>query len=136
MRSTVRRAVCAVVMVAGVLGSGCGGDDDAGGEKTPVSLVEGVTVEVRVLDNRYVPGQVTVKPGTQVVFVNDGRNDHNVTPAEDPAGGGFDYTIKTEDLLVGKKATRRFTEPGTFVFYCTIHGTAKAGMTGKVIVEG
>ena len=27
-----------------------------------------------------------------------------------------------------------FTTPGTFAYYCSIHGTAKAGMIGTVVV--
>ena len=137
MRFVKTRAACAAALMA-VSAAGCGGGDDGEGAddaKTPVSLVEGVTVEVRVLDNRYVPAEVTVEPGTEVVFTNDGRNDHNVIPAEEPPSGEFDLTIPTEDLLVGMEARIRYTEPGTFVYYCSIHGTAKAGMVGKIVVE-
>lgn len=125
------------LMASAALVASCsgGGGDESTEEPTPVSLVEGVTVEVRVLDNRYVPTALTVKPGTEVRFVNAGRNDHNVIPSEDPVAGGFDLTVPTEDLLVGMEATVRFTEPGRWAYYCSIHGSATAGMIGEIVVE-
>ena len=135
-RSTA--ALVAVALVALAAGStACsGGGAEESDPTVPVSLVEGVTADVRVLDNRFVPAELIVEPGTEVRFVNAGRNDHNVIPAEEPVEGGFDLTIPTEDLLVGMEASVRFTEPGAYAYYCAIHGTAKAGMIGTIVVEG
>ncbi len=139
-RRRCARGVAAVGLVAiALLVSSCSAGDDAepnAGSTTPVSLVEGVSVEVRVLDNRFLPAAMTVEPGTEVRFVNAGRNDHNVIPAEEPAEGGFDLSVPTEGLLVGMEATVRFTEPGRYAYYCSIHGSSTVGMIGEIVVEG
>ena len=32
------------------------------------------------------------------------------------------------------QATLKFTEDGTFPYYCSLHGTARLGMNGRIIV--
>ena len=40
----------------------------------------------------------------------------------------------TEDFKPGADYTWVFTAPGTYAYYCTIHGTKDAGMIGTVVV--
>ena len=115
----------AVVLLGGVGLSSCGKDE--------VELVEGVTENVDAVDNSFAPEEITVQAGTEVTFTNRGRNDHNVVPADDDQ----DWDIAVDDFKPGTEAAPiAFGEPGTFDYFCSIHGTATAGMTGTITVEG
>ncbi len=118
----------ALTLVVGGLGlTACGSSGD------DVELVEGVTENVDALDNSFAPEEITVQAGTEIVFTNRGRNDHNVIPADPDQ----DWEITVEDFKPGTEvAPIAFDEPGTYGFYCSIHGTATAGMIGTITVEG
>jgi len=115
------------LLIAGLGLTACGGGDD------DVELVEGVQEEVAGLDNSFAPEELTVQAGTEVLFANRGRNDHNVIPVDPDE----DWTIEVDDFKPGAPPVPvRFTEPGTYDYYCSIHGTATAGMIGSITVEG
>jgi plastocyanin len=102
----------------------CGGGDD-------VTLVEGVEAPVQVLDNTFRPEEVEVAAGTEVVWDNGGRNDHNVLPVE-----GDDWGVEAADFEPNDTYRHRFTEPGTYPYYCSLHGTTTKGMVGTIVVTG
>ena len=104
---------------------GCGGGDD------DVTLVEGVEEPVQVLDNSFRPAELEVAAGTEVVWENGGRNDHNVLPVEGDAWG-----VEAADFEPGATYRHRFTEPGTYAYYCSLHGTTTKGMVGSIVVTG
>jgi plastocyanin len=133
------------LLVAGTL-AGCGGDDGSGGDKADggggddgpaldgVVVVDGAQADVKVLDNSFNDKNIQVAPGTKVVWTNDGRQDHDVVPAEDGEGAeGFGV----EPDGFGPDAVYEFTfeEPGTYRYFCSLHGTAVAGMVGAVVVQ-
>ena len=101
-----------------------------GDEEPPVELVEGVIADVSAVDNTFRPEELQVAAGTEVVWTNDGRTEHNVIPVDDDAG----FRVDTEDFAPGDEYSFRFTEPGTYEYYCSLHGTAAAGMIGSVEV--
>jgi plastocyanin len=87
-----------------------------------------MTAEVSMVDNAFEPQEITVAPGTTVIWTNNGSVAHTVVSGErdnstdmfdsgniDP-GGTFEYT---------------FTEEGTFPYFCNLH----PGMDGTVIVS-
>ncbi|MGK2950360.1 MAG: cupredoxin domain-containing protein [Acidimicrobiales bacterium] len=124
-----RRRLSGVVGAAALVAvAGCGG---GGGDDAPVELVEGVVVDVRVVDNSYEPETLEVAAGTEVLFDNRGRNEHDVIPV-DPERD--EITITLEELPPGESVTRRLTQPGTYEYYCSIHGTETAGMIGSITV--
>ncbi len=87
-------------------------------------------VTVMVKDNVYSPQYITVSPGTKVVFNNVGRNPHNVIPVQK---GAFEQ-IATDDLQPDEQAQVIFDAPGMYPYFCSLHGTPKAGMNGRVQV--
>jgi len=105
---------------------GCGDDGEAA-----VELVEGVEVEVSSIDNTFRPETIEVEAGTEIVWTNDGRNDHNVLPVE-----GDEWGVEAEDFAPDDEYRHRFTEPGTYPYYCSLHGTTTKGMVGTVVVTG
>ena len=114
----------------------CGGDDDpsgADGAEAPpdATLLEGDSVEIQAVDNTFVPEAAAVAAGTEVTFVNAGRNDHNVVPEDE----GAEWAVDTADFGPGDSASYTFEEPGVYRFFCSIHGTIDAGMPGVLVVE-
>lgn len=122
--------------------SACGADpDDSVGASTtaaplPTSDVtfppNGEEAAVLALDNNFIPSDITVVAGTEVVFTNNGRNDHNVVPADDP--GATTWGVLEAGFHPTDVYSRVFDRPGTYVYFCTIHGTKKAGMFGTITV--
>ena len=115
--------------VALLAGPACGsdGDDD-------VALVDAsVVAVVQARDNQFEPGELEVAAGTTVRFENVGRNEHNVVPADGTPEG---IAVDVDDLAPGSTADRRLTEAGTYEYYCSLHGTATAGMVGTIVVTG
>ena len=113
-----------------VTASACG-DDGGSADATEVTLVEGVEVEVSAIDNTFRPEEIEVAAGTEVVWTNGGRNEHNVLPVE-----GEDWGVEVDDFEPGDEYRRRFTEPGTYPYYCSLHGTTTKGMVGTLVVTG
>ena len=93
--------------------------------------MEGDAVEVKAIDNSFQPEAARVAAGTEVTFVNDGQNDHNLVPEDDEA----DWAIDGDDFHPGDEVSFTFDDPGVYRFYCSIHGTIDAGMPGVLVVE-
>lgn len=115
-----------VVAVVSTLLAGAGCASDASGS---VELVDGVVVEVDALDNSFRPDEITVAPGTEVVWTNKGRNEHDILPVDDA-----EFRVDADQFGPDATYRYRFTEPGEYAYYCSLHGTARKGMVGAVIV--
>ena len=116
----------------------CGGDDDDDSESDAASLegqefvdeTASTAVTIDAIDNSFRPQYVEVAAGTTVTFDNRGRNVHNVIPAEE---GAF-AVVEAEDFEPEDAAEIVFDEPGDYAYYCSLHGTATAGMIGGIRV--
>jgi plastocyanin len=144
-RST--RLLAAVAVVALAFG-GCGDDGDASPAPTDAASAgtteavddvagasvpaNGEVVEVLTLDNNFRPEELEITAGTTVRWDNGGRNDHNIVPVDDTQDWGVDIA----DFEPGEVYEHVFVTPGTYAYYCTLHGTATAGMIGTVVVTG
>ncbi len=95
------------------------------------TLVVGVVETVTAIDNTFRPGEIEVAAGTTVVWENRGRNDHNILQVDGKAWG-----VSTDKFAPGDSYQHRFTEPGTFAYYCSLHGTTTKGMVGTIVVTG
>ncbi|HUW02940.1 MAG TPA: plastocyanin/azurin family copper-binding protein [Acidimicrobiales bacterium] len=127
-RRFVMAGLAAMFGTASVLGA-CGSSSDAGGGAYDGPLVEGVTVDVEAPDDFFRPESVEVEAGTEVVWTNVGRNDHNVILSESK-----DILVETKEFAPGDVGSFRFTEVGTFRYYCSLHGTPDVGMVGVIEV--
>lgn len=94
----------------------------------------GEVVEVRSLDNTFRVETIEIVAGTEVLWINGGRNEHNVLPVDEIADiAGF--RVERDDFTPGDEYSYVFDTPGVFPYYCSIHGTQNAGMIGAVIVN-
>lgn len=105
-------------------GHGHGGDDDGAGDvarpQIPASELGDVTIEI--VDEQFVPAEVTIDPGQSVTFINLDDDEHTAT------GIGFD----TGKLNPGDWRTVTFEKSGEAPFVCQFHSE----MTGMVTVTG
>ena len=120
--------------VAGSLALGlalaaCGSSGGSAESTDTLGPVQSGAVTVNAEDNNFVPQQVTVTEGTEVTFTNDGRNQHNVI-----AVGDTPFSVETASFEPGESFKWKASKPGTYHYYCSIHGTATAGMTGTIQV--
>ena len=92
----------------------------------------GTTADVLAIDNTFGPESLTIVAGTEVVFTNNGRNPHNVLPEGDSEA--VTWGVLEEDFLPTDTYSHVFDRPGTYVYYCSIHGTPTAAMHATIIV--
>jgi plastocyanin len=109
--------------------------DVAGGPEDleDVVVIDGAVAEVDVRDNTFDAENIQVTAGARVVWTNNGRQDHDILPAEESGAGG-DWGVEPADFTPDAVYEHTFDEPGTYRYYCSLHGTAEAGMTGAVVV--
>lgn len=135
-------------LVVGLGLTACGSDDDSGDggdnltEETDggsgledVVAIDGDTADVKVLDNTFNEENISVAPGTKVVWTNDGRQDHDIIPVGDDPDAPSEFGVVPDDFASGDVYEHTFEEPGTYRYYCSLHGTEDAGMIGAVVVE-
>ncbi|MBV9573723.1 MAG: cupredoxin family copper-binding protein [Acidobacteriales bacterium] len=111
----------AVMVLSGVAassapGNGVAKSNTAGRSTAPVT-------EVKIDNFTFTPGDITVKAGTQVTWINHDDIPHTV----DSTDGKF----RSDALDTDEKFQFRFTQPGEYPFYCRMHPR----MTGKIIVQ-
>jgi plastocyanin len=131
----LRRKGRAILVIAGLVLLACGDDDGAGASDTtagtaPTGSVISGTAEVAAIDNSFRPEEIAVATGTEVVWTNSGRNDHNIVPVDPDQ----DFGIDTDDFGPGDEYSFTFEGPGTYRYFCSLHGNATSGMTGVVEV--
>ncbi len=88
-------------------------------------------IEIEIEDNVFVQRVVVVSAGTTITWTNEGRNEHNVRPSQD---GAFEAIPTAELAEKGDSAARTFDSPGDYPYFCSLHGTASRGQTGRLIV--
>ena len=90
----------------------------------------GETVEVRALDNIFRDETIEIEAGTEVLWINGGRNEHNILPVGELDGFGAERDV----FLPGDEYRYLFDTVGVVPYYCSIHGTEDVGMIGTVVV--
>lgn len=98
----------------------------------------GVAVAVEIIDTDFRPPVVTVQAGTEVNWTQIGDQPHSVSAAD----GSFDSSprcgpIDSDECLgMGDVFSHSFDAPGTYVYYCRVHGLPDGtGMVGKIVVR-
>ena len=119
------------VLLAWLAIAGCGGDYGVGGEDP---APDGGTneVEIRLLGTdapRFEPAIVTVDLGTEVDWTWAGGF-HDVVSAGEPAFAG-----SGAPAAAPHRYSVTFDTPGTYVYFCSIHGSPTDGMRGTIVVR-
>jgi plastocyanin len=129
MDKTVRKSRHGILCIIAALGltaalGGCGKP-----EEKPTG-----TVLVSMADNSYSPAIVRIPAGGSIVFMNVGRNEHNVIAVDKSWSSERTFrNIKMRpddmtEIVIGKE--------GVYPFYCSFHATpdGKTGMVGVAVV--
>ena len=132
----LRALVLEGVLAAALIGCGADANDvrTASGQEVAVTNrpdvhKTGVVVRVLATDNLFRAPNTSAKVGDTVQWTNKGKNDHDVLPQEGNAWG-----VRTEGFHPGAVYEYVFNEPGAYAYYCSIHGTNKAGMVATITV--
>jgi plastocyanin len=78
--------------------------------------------QVTIENFAFTPSQLTVKPGTEVTFVNHDDIPHSIVASK---GEFHSSALDTDERFVF-----RFTTPGEFIYFCGLH----PHMTAKIEV--
>ncbi|WP_026910355.1 cupredoxin domain-containing protein [Patulibacter minatonensis] len=126
-------AATAVVVLAGfaggaaVLGTSASAAPDAGPSSvtsghlahhddsaSPLVTVAARTATVKIVDNRFVPSNLSVRKGTKVKWVWAGRGTHNARAASGPTR--FDSGLRSSGSY-----SRTLSKKGTYTVVCDPH---------------
>ena len=80
-------------------------------------------------NNRFEPANITIPPGTTVAW-NWVGGLHDVTPSGDPVFTGSGPAVPSPHSY-----SHTFNSPGTYLYFCTVHGSATTGMRGTIEVR-
>ena len=95
---------------------------------TAAAVPQPVRIELAISDDAFTPKNLSVPVGATVVWNRTGTHPHTAT-ADD---NSFDSGI----LRAGQSFEHTFTQPGTYPYYCDVHGgPGSVGMSGSVTVQ-
>jgi plastocyanin len=131
----VRVGVILFVLAALAFVTSCSSDKSGSPTDTtvdPASYIDrtterSITIEAR--DDLFTPQYTKIRAGTTVIFKNAGRNQHNVISTDQAF-----HDIGTDAFAPGVKVRVVFDKLGTHDYYCSLHGSATAGMRGSLLV--
>jgi len=103
--------------MAGLSDTGAATADDTAAAAAPDRIV--------IRNFAFTPPTLAVRRGTAVTWINRDDDAHTVVAA------GAKPLFKSPPLERGESFSFTFAEPGTYVYFCTIHATMK----GTVIVQ-
>jgi plastocyanin len=78
---------------------------------------------VEIRNMKFIPATLTIRPGTEVIWVNEDAQPHTVS---DRAGAFRSAALDTKE-----KFSHLFAAPGEFNYFCTIHPM----MVGRIVVK-
>ncbi|HST51955.1 MAG TPA: cupredoxin domain-containing protein [Pyrinomonadaceae bacterium] len=91
------------------------------------SAEDSAAASVAIKDFEFQPKELKVKTGATVTWTNDGSSSHTVT--------SDDGSFESPTFAKGKTYSRKFDKPGTYPYYCALHGGAGGdGMSGAIVV--
>ena len=139
-----RRWYVALVPALAAVVIGCGSDpyDGRDGLPPPTSAVTRPPsprppVYVQALDNVFRQRDIVIPPGTEVVWTNVGRNEHDVVPSEfEKSPEEAPWGVPSESFAPQSTYSHVFVTPGVYRYVCTIHGARDKGMAGTITVTG
>lgn len=134
---TVRVTLLALALLATSCSDGASETTSKGASQTP-KQGNTRTVEAEVVDTAFKPLELTVDAGTTVKWTQTGRQPHSVTAADDAYDSNPTCSPLRSDECLGEGDvfTHTFEEPGTYLYYCRVHGLPDGtGMVARIIVK-
>ena len=111
-------------------GYGISGPDEGGATARSASI--------KVVDTAFKPGATSVKVTAKISWKQTGSQPHSVTATDE----SFDSNpkcspLQSDDCMgAGDSFSFTFDEPGTYSYYCRVHGLPDGtGMVGEIKVE-
>ncbi len=127
----------AIVLAVVLVGVGCGSDPTGAASTTvgapgPLATVPatGVVVAIIALDNSFRSQVTQVAVGDDVRWENRGIQNHDIASVN-----GTKWGVAVEEFEPGDAFAYRFSEPGVYNYYCTVHGNETVGMVGTIVVS-
>jgi plastocyanin len=117
-------ALCPILVILAALGSATGAAAGGGCHSSTETIAsEGSSAVVKIDGCTYAPSITRVPVGTEVRWVNNSGQIHDVT--------GRRWQWQSRALGAGESYARRFTAVGVFPYSCSLH----PGMAGMVVVD-
>jgi plastocyanin len=91
-----------------------------------VATLRKAAAQEDALPFEFGPPEIRVKAGTTITWKNEGAKPHSAT--------AVDKSFDTAIFQPGESKSAKFDTPGTFKYYCQLHGTPDGnGMIGTVV---
>lgn len=128
----------AVLLIAALI-AGCGQTPSQPAAERAASRPAGTAehvVTVEIENFKFTPAEITVAPGTEVVFINLDPTEHDVVEGTVQNATDTRRTPLFESPLLqqGESWSYVFEEEGEYSYICTVAGHYLMGMVGKVTV--
>lgn len=117
-------AALSVLVVAAV---GCSSSDGT----SPTGSCNPGGTTICAVNTAFSPATLTVQAGATITFHNADGFEHTTTSSSVPTGA----TTWDRTLSGGGETTMTLNTPGTYQYYCRIHGTPTTGMRGTIVVQ-
>ncbi|HEY3570716.1 MAG TPA: Calx-beta domain-containing protein [Thermoanaerobaculia bacterium] len=99
-----------------------------GGDPNPPSGCSGIQAKITIAGESFSPSTVTVQAGQPVCWTWAQSIAHNVHADDDSFTSGAPSNTGNFQIT--------FNTPGTYGFYCQVHGSTTGGMRGTIVVQG
>jgi plastocyanin len=112
-------------------------EDSSEPVESPSAAVMGI-MRAKIVDTDFAPETITIDRGASVRWKQVGDQPHSVTAVDESFDSSPDCGPLDSDQCLGRGATfvHAFEEPGTYRYYCRVHGLPDGtGMTGSVVVR-
>ncbi|HEV7508910.1 MAG TPA: Calx-beta domain-containing protein [Thermoanaerobaculia bacterium] len=113
---------------AGTMGTKIYDPEPHGGDPSTPEGCAGVVAKITIHDMSFSPASVTVDPGQPVCWTWSGSLPHTVK--------ADDASFSSGNPAESNTFQHTYSAPGTYGFYCQVHGSLTGGMRGQVIVRG
>ena len=121
-------SACIALLILACIAAGCSSSQTGPAPATttapPASTGGGISITIN--NFAFEPSSLTVKTGTVVTWMNQDGATHTIV-----SDSGSPMAFSSDPLSNGASYPFTFTEPGTYLYHCSIHPSMK----GTIIVQ-
>jgi len=115
---------CVVLLIVSCMAAGCSSSQTPPASAAPTTSVAGGNTVV-IKNFAFDPSTLTVKNGAVVKWTNQDGAPHTIV-----SDTGSPVAFSSDSLATGATYSFTFTQPGTYMYHCSIHPSMK----GTIIV--